>query len=178
MLAVYKIHLVSLCLGTALGSFIGLYFLRSVDNKILIKALGVLVILFAMNLLRKNPSIDRTISTWWGPVCGTMGGILGGLFGTSSPPMIWYLAKKLSDKETLRATMIGLFAVDFMWRLSIYAYSGLVTVEMMKLALSLSFALIAGTILGHRVQLKISEEKFLNIVVVLLCGSGMLLLFK
>ena len=92
--------------------------------------------------------------------------------------MIWYLATKLRNKDFLRATMIGLFAVDFIWRLTIYACAGLLTAEIMKLALFLSLPLITGTYLGHRVQLKISEERFLQIIVVLLSGSGILLFFK
>ncbi len=174
-----KLQLVPLIVGAAIGSMLGLYFLHSLENEVLKKSLGIVIIIFALNLLRKNKKkVARAISSWWGIVCGILGGTLGGAFGTSSPPMIWYLATRLRQKDVLRATMIGLFSVDFIWRLTIYACTGLLTAEMLKLAVFLSPALIAGTYLGHRVQLKISEQGFHQIVVVLLVASGLLCIYK
>lgn len=174
---IHKRTLLPMIAGAALGTLLGSHFLQTLGDVVLKRALGVFVILFALNYGREGRG-DRAgnLSANWGILAGVGGGTLGGLFGTSGPLFIAYLAYKLKEKEVLRASMIGMLAVDYAWRTTVFAVSGLLTVELLTFALYLAPALIFGTILGHKIHVRISEGQFRKIVAGTLLISGILLL--
>ena len=173
-----KTTLIPLLIGALLGSLVGAYFLYTFNNILLKRALGLVIILFALNMLvERRRRSERSVSATWGGLAGAAGGIFGGLFGTSGPPFVMYLAYKLKEKETLRASLIGLFAVDYAWRVGVFAVTGLLTAEILRFALILTPALVLGTVLGHRVQVHINERRFRQLVALILIISGGLLLF-
>jgi len=175
--AISKTTLVPLIIGTIIGSLLGTYILYSFANVFLKKILGVIIILFAISLLLEKRGITiKSVSSGWGLLAGAIGGVSGGLFGTSGPPFVMYLTYKLIQKDVLRASLIGLFAIDYTWRVGVYAMTGLLTMEIFKFALFLSPAFVLGTILGHKAHLKINETLFRRIVAVILIISGILLL--
>ena len=128
--AINKTILAPLIVGTVVGSLLGAYVLYSFANVSLKRALGVVIILFALHLwLGKQSSRIKPPSSSWGVIAGTVGGILGGLFGTSGPAFVMYLTDRLEKKDVLRASLIGLFAIDYTWRVGVYATTGLLTTE-------------------------------------------------
>jgi uncharacterized membrane protein YfcA len=173
-----KTTLLPLLMGALIGTTLGSAMLSLMADNLLKYALGVLVILFALNLLRGQAAVPRPIGNYWGGVAGGIGGFCGSLFGTNGPPFVIYLSYKLKEKETLRASLIGLFAVDGLWRFTLYAYNGLITPEMSGLALVLMPALCLGVILGHKIHLQIDETRFRQIVAGILIISGSLLLIS
>ena len=177
--SISKTTLIPLIIGTIIGSLMGAYILYSFANIYLKRALGVAIILFALNLLAgKTGNNIKPLPSGWGVLAGGIGGVLGGLFGTSGPAFVMYLAYKLKTKEVLRASLIGLFAIDYSWRVVVYATTGLLTMEILKFALLLTPALILGTILGHKIHFKINEDRFRQIVSAILLVSGIFLLFQ
>ena len=78
----------------------------------------------------------------------------------------------------LRASLIGLFAIDYTWRVAVYAATDLLTMEIINFALMLTPAFILGTILGHKIHFKINETRFRQVVAVILIISGILLLIR
>ena len=174
-----KVTLLPLIAGTIIGTVLGSYILYAFANDVLKWILGVAVILFALSLLReKNGSATGAISAKWGILAGAIGGIFGGMFGTSGPPFVMYLTYQLKQKEVLRASLIGLFAVDSTWRVGVFAATGLLTAEMFQLALLLTPALVLGTILGHKTHFRISETHFRQTIAFILIISGLLLLVR
>ncbi|MCB0210528.1 MAG: sulfite exporter TauE/SafE family protein [Anaerolineae bacterium] len=176
-----KITLVPLIAGTIVGTLLGTYILYAFTSLFLKWLLGIAVILFALNLLLERSSsttTSRPIASGWGLLAGAIGGIFGGLFGTSGPPFVMYLTHKLKQKDILRASLIGLFAIDDIWRVGVFAVTGLLTIEMFQLALLLTPALVLGTVLGHKTHLKISETHFRQAVAAILIVSGILLLIR
>jgi len=174
---IHKKTLLPMSVGAVLGTLLGTYFLRTLGDVLLKRILGTLIILFALYFWREDQG-ERTgnFSANWGILAGAGGGVLGGLFGTSGPPFVAYLAYKLKEKEVLRASLIGMFAVDYTWRTMIFAFSGLLTAELLTFALYLTPALICGTILGHRIHFRITVGPFRKIVAGILLISGILLL--
>ena len=174
-----KTTLIPLIMGTIIGSLLGAYILYSFANVLLKRMLGVGIILFALSvLLNETINSNNPVSSGWGLLAGAIGGIFGGLFGTSGPPFVMYLTYKLNQKEVLRASLIGLFAIDYSWRVAVYATAGLLTVEIFNLALMLTPAFVLGTIIGHQIHFKINETRFRQIVAVILIISGILLLIR
>ena len=172
--------LIPIIIGSMVGTLIGTYFLQTFAIEILRKLLGVVIVIFSLNLLRKQIKQTLEVPNIIGFFAGVTGGILGGVFGTSGPPFVLFLANKIKDKYTLRATFIGLFTVDFTWRIFIYFFSGLFTSEVIKYTLYLTPALILGTILGSLTFFKVSitEKRYKQLVAGLLILAGVLLILK
>lgn len=165
-----------LIIGAVVGSLLGAYILYAFANIFLKKTLAIAIILFAIHMLFGNPDRSvRPISSWWGVPAGAVGGVLGGLFGTSGPAFVMYLTYTLKTKEVFRASLIGLFAVDYSWRLCVYGAAGLLTMETVRMAMIFAPALILGTILGHKTHLQISPMRFKQTVASILILSGIFL---
>lgn len=168
--------IIPLIIGAVLGSLIGAFILYTFANIFLKKTLGIVIILFAIHML--VGSTDRPVKpipSWWGISAGAVGGVFGGLFGTSGPAFVMYLSYTLKTKEALRASLIGLFAVDYTWRLCLYGASGLLTMEIVRTALMFVPALFLGTILGHKIHFQISAIRFKQTVASVLILSGVFL---
>ncbi len=163
--------------GAVLGTLAGTYFLQALGDVILKKTLGVLTLLTGIHFFRagRGESV-RDLSSNWGVLAGAGGGILGGLFGASGPPFVAYLSYRLKEKDVLRASLIGLFAVDYIWRTAVFAHSGLLTAELLTFALYLAPVLILGTLLGQKIHLRVPEGHFRKFVAGVLVVSGILLL--
>lgn len=171
-----RANLLRLLAGAVPGSLVGVFLLASWANRYLEIILGIAVIGVGLFFLRNTPS-QAVLSSRWGLVAGVAGGLLGGMFGTSGPAYVAFLSSQALDKAAFRATLIVLFAVEYAWRLGLYAHQGLLDIQGLQLALSLLPALVAATLLGHFVHLRVGERAFRRWVAVFLLVSGCLCLF-
>ena len=169
-------NLMRLLGGAVPGSLVGVFLLASWANRPMEIILGAAVIGVGLVLLRKAPS-RAVMSSRWGLAAGFAGGLLGGMFGTSGPAYVAFLSTQALDKAAFRATLIVLFAVEYAWRLGLYARQGLLDIQGLQLALSLLPALVAATLLGHFVHLRVGETVFRRWVAVFLLASGALCFF-
>jgi uncharacterized membrane protein YfcA len=166
-----------LLVGLAVGTAIGTYFLVSFGNEALRRIFGAVVILFVLKILIwENQDIRKEIRSLWAPVSGFIGGCTGGMFGLDGPPLVLYLARRLSDRRIFRATLYGIFFVDACYRLILYTASGLVTWEVINFALYLTPFLLIGLFLGSRLHAKINENLFRKIIAVILLVTGSFLM--
>lgn len=170
-----KTELRRLLPGVVIGSLLGVYFLGSVVDQHLKFMLGVVIIVVALNMLRKTPR-SVTALRRWGLSAGIVGGVLGGLFGTSGPAYVAYLSSQTLEKEVFRATLIFIFAVEYSWRLTLYAWQGLLGYDELEFAFFLGPALILSTILGNFSHIRISEHLFRRLVAILMLVSGIICL--
>ncbi|MFH1336322.1 MAG: sulfite exporter TauE/SafE family protein, partial [Candidatus Zixiibacteriota bacterium] len=165
--------------GLVVGTAIGTYFLVSFGNEILKRIFSVLVILFALKILIwNNEGAKKQISKIWAPVSGFLGGCVGGMFGLNGPPIVLYLTHQLKEKQVFRATLYGVFFVDACYRLILYSFNRLITIEVIKFALYLTPFLLVGLILGSKLNTKIEESLFRKVIAVILIGTGVLLLIR
>lgn len=166
-----------LLLGLVIGTGLGTYFLVSFGDVALKRVFGGLIILFALRmLLWKNESAKKQVSRIWAPISGFLGGCVGGMFGLNGPPMILYLTHQLKDKPVFRATLYAVFFADACYRLILYSFSRLITVEIIKFALYLTPFLLIGLFLGSKLHAKIKESAFQKIVASILLATGIFLI--
>ena len=171
-----RANLLRLLGGAVPGSLVGVFLLASWTNRPMEIILGAAVIGVGLFFLRNTPS-RAVLSARWGLAAGLAGGLLGGMFGTSGPAYVAFLSSQALDKAAFRATLIVLFAVEYAWRLGLYAHQGLLDFQGLQLALSLLPALVAATLLGHFVHLRVGEKVFRRWAAVFLLVSGTLCLF-
>ena len=72
-----------------IGVPIGLFVLKSIDTSILVKALGIFIILFAIYSFI-SPQLKKNDSFVWPVFGGFFGSLIGTMFGTGGPFYVFY----------------------------------------------------------------------------------------
>lgn len=159
------------------GVVVALFVLTRSDGELLIHALGVFVILFAIYTL-SGYTPKQEHSRGWAVIAGTSGGIIGTLFGTGGPFYVTYFKARGLDKAAFRATFAMIFLLDGAARLAGYVGSGLFTLQFLAFAAAALPIMAVFLYLGGHVHTKLSQQAFQRAISALLIISGAMLLLK
>ena len=149
-------------LGTLVGSALAGY----VSAQIILGLIGLFVLFFGVNFILYDLPLppksfkSRFFKPWAG---GVIGGFTGGLVGISGPFVV-AVTRPLMDKTRFRRVMVAILLIGGALRLFVYSAVGLWNVEVVKLIVLASPALIIGLLIGFRTHVTIGERKF-NLVV-------------
>jgi len=168
--------------GCLLGIGIGLAFFKSLDSEMLARGFGALVIgygVYSLWAATRAPSrwhgAPRTVAT----VAGTLGGIVGTVFGNmaSLAFAVYFDALKI-NKERFRATMSAMMLMLSLVRgVGYYAVGEFEWQAVIVFALSLP-PMLLGIFIGDRVHANISDLAFKRMVCAVLIASGVPLMIK
>jgi hypothetical protein len=86
-----------------IGLILGTSILVYVPEKYLLYLLGIFLVCYSCWSLL-SPSVNKQIARGWAAPIGIIGGIFSATFGTGGVLFIVFLAGRIRDKETLRAT--------------------------------------------------------------------------
>ena len=161
---------------SVLGIVLAIWLLVNVDSRQLVLALGVFIVLYAIYSLAGLSLCAG--SRWWAIAAGSGGGIVGALFGTGGPFYVVYLKMRQLDKAPFRATIAMIFLFDGGARMAGYALSGLFTGQVLTLVAILFPVLLLAMYAGHHIHLRIAQQRFNQVISLLLLGSGAMLVFK
>ena len=162
---------------SAIGVVSGLYLFKTVDPVMLAHALGVFVLLYALySLLVKDG--DGSASTLWAVPAGSLGGLVGTLFGTGGPFYVVYLKHRGLPKTQFRATFATIFLMDGAGRLTGYMASGYFDRDWLILAAMALPTMALGLYMGGHIHTNISQRSFQVAVSLLLVVSGISLLLR
>ena len=162
-----------------LGVVVGATLLIRLSASFLLSALGCLVIVFGVRTLLA-PTGNTPISPAWAAPAGFTGGLFGGMFGSgAATPYMIYLTHRLRDKRKVRATFTGFAIFDYGFRIATFTATGLLLDRSLGVLLALSIPAAAlGQFAGDRVHHRISNERALQVIGVLLVASGLSLIAK
>jgi len=160
-----------------LGVAAALYLFKTVDALLLRKVLGGFVIAYGLySLLYAGPS--RQGARWWAIPAGSLGGLIGTLFGTGGPFYVIYLRLRGLDVTAFRATVATIFFIDGGARIVGYAASGFYTKQTM-IAFVLALPIMGVALYaGGKVHTSISARTFQRAIGLLLVASGLSLLLR
>lgn len=162
---------------TLLGVVLALFLFKTVDTHLLVKSLGVFILLFALyNLFSPKPK--RQGSRLWAVPAGTLGGLVGTLFGTGGPLYVIYLQLRQLDKTAFRATVATIFMIDGGIRVGGFFLSGFFSRETLLLAVIALPLMALAMYAGEHIHTNISQKTFHRAIGILLLGSGTALLLK
>ncbi|TDY00553.1 sulfite exporter TauE/SafE family protein [Thiohalophilus thiocyanatoxydans] len=163
---------------TILGVALALYLLKNLDRSTLSNALGGFVLLFALYSLI-GPTLNRhQCSARWSVAAGSLGGIVGTLFGTGGPLYVIYYQLRGLSKNTFRSTIATVFLIEGGIRLVGYAAAGLYHLEIL-FWITASLPLMAiGLYIGGHIHTSITQRQFQHAIGILLIISGVALLTK
>ncbi len=104
-------------------------------------------------------------------------GCMGGLSGITGPVLAWHLGRRYS-RHNFRDIMIPVLTASALIRVSVFAISGSVSIEIMTLVFLAIPGLCLGLWIGNKLFLKVSQKWFSRIVGSLISVSGIKLLEK
>jgi len=162
-----------------IGVITGALLLVRLPPQILLTGLGVLVVIFGIRTLLK-PAGEAPVSHWWSVPAGFTGGFFGSMFGSgAATPYMIYLTHRLSDKRKVRATFSGFAFFDYGFRLITFLFTGLLLQWALGIVLAIGVpAMAAGLYIGNRIHHRISNERALQVIGVMLVVSGVSLVVK
>jgi uncharacterized membrane protein YfcA len=157
------------------GSAAGAWMLFAVPVRTLMLALGVFVVLYALNGLRPKPAAQPASPrwAWW---YGTAGGVLSALFGAGGWVYSMYLVRRLQDPAQIRATQTAVLMFSSSIRVLLFLVAGrYFDLPLLLLVAGLLPAMVLGLYLGHRVTLNLDRARFMRVLygVLLLTGASL-----
>lgn len=158
------------------GISLAVWLLVNLDPQWLVRGLALFVVSYSVYTLLPIPELRG--SRWWAIPAGSLGGIVGALFGTGGPFYVIYLKLRGMDKGQFRASIVLIFLVDGGLRIIGYALSGLYTTNVILMLLILLPVLILAMLVGNHLHIKLNQLYFNRLISSLLLISGVMLLYK
>lgn len=162
----------------AVGMVAGVVLLVRVPERWLLMGLGAFVVTYAAWSLLSRV-VPRPVSSRWALPAGLIGGAFTALYGTGGPVYTIYLARRLSDKAQLRATIGVLIFSTALIRLVLFTGSGFYAqTGLLPLAFSLLPCAVIGYLLGTWLHVRMSTPRAVQAVWALLIFGGTSLLLR
>jgi uncharacterized membrane protein YfcA len=174
-----------LALAIVLGSLLGSLFLDAIPPEAFRHLLsGAICFLGLWFLLEKPGKRGRALLDTL-PARGGfadrgmtfLGGVCGGLFGISGPPIIWHFGRRFA-KRAFRQVLIPIFLAAAVSRVTAYTWLGILDRHTLWYVLLALPGLFAGVLLGNRIFVKISEGTFRRVIGVLLILAAIRIYLK
>lgn len=129
-----------------------------------------------LQLARRQPTKPSSPAAFY--LAGSLGGLLGGMFSTFGPPVIYLFYRQPWTITDIRATLFAVFTVTTLLRIGVVVVSGLPAVALGDYLIAGIPVVLITTWICKRVALPISAQTSRKVAYALLlgCGAGLLLL--
>jgi uncharacterized membrane protein YfcA len=160
-----------LILSSIAAAPVGTYLLLYVDANILKIGTGVLIVLFALALIRGFSIPVRNEKAAFIPV-GLTSGLLNGSISMSGPPVALFLSNQGADKQTFRANITAYGIILNVITVCTYIFTGLLNTQVVTYISWMIPAMVIGVLLGIWAVKRINEVTFKRMALWLIIISG------
>lgn len=160
-----------------IGMTLGVTLLVKAPERVLLLVLGIFVLSYSTWSLLSRARF-RPIAAGWSAPLGAAGGVFTALFGTGGPIYTIYLARRMEDKLTLRATISVLIFCSGLARLALFTGAGLYKDnDVLLLAGLLLPCALTGLYIGNRLHSRLPVHRVGQAVwgLLILAGAGLIL---
>lgn len=164
-----------LCLASIVGIPLGVYVLGAIDGRIITIILGIIVTGYALYALF-TPWLPQLHQPGWAYGFGFLGGVLGGAYNASGPPVIIYGTCRRWEPKRFKGNLQGYFILISLFTLTAHAVTGNLTAVVWQNYLWALPGIGLGLLLGRWVDGRLSPEKFRTGVLLLLVVLGIQLI--
>ncbi len=167
-----------LLIGTAIGVPLGVLALQ-VANPLTIKLiLGITLIAYSgWALFTTIEPRERHIPVAWAWLAGAASGVLGA-FNTGGPPAVVYTTLRNWDKDATKSTLQVVFLLTSVIQLVGFAWTGMLTSEVLIQNLVMLPAMVLGVVVGHFLYARIDELTFKRALLGVLLLVGIVYVHK
>lgn len=166
----------NLLLPAIAGIPLGVFLLSALESDIILTALGVLILSYALYTLFK-PNLPPLEHPGWAYVFGFLSGVMGGAFNITGPIIVVYAAFRQWPPNEFRSNLQGFFLITNIFILLSHAIDGNLNASFWQATLwalpGMAVAIILGIYLGNKINIK----RFRQLILVLLIVSGLRLIF-
>ncbi len=171
--AMFK-RILPLLVTGAMGVTVGSILLVLLDTSVLSTWLGVLTVIFVLtDRMRAKWQLPSNQERLLGPIAGFGTGVLNGISGISAPILVTYLYSLRLDKRHFVYMITLVFIVLNLAQSINFWLLGLFTPEIVFISLTYIIPIVLGTIVGTRLQEKVSQKFFNNLVLTALFLIGL-----
>ncbi len=169
--AIWRVVLASL-----VGIPFGIVGLRYLDERIVLIVLGVVITGYALYALLglRLPSMQGSL---WAYLVGFLGGMLGGAYNTSGPPVIVYADCNRWEPGEFKSNLQGYFIINSLVVMISHLFIGNLTREVWRLFVVSLPAIGLGLLAGMTLDRWVKPALFRRIVQILLILMGLRLIF-
>lgn len=159
-----------------LFSFVAVSMLKMIDNALLKKVLGVILIMVSLYFIFLKQHIKPRATKPAQYCLGGMSGLLGGFCGMQGPPAVLYFLAACPTKEQYIALTQAYFLIGNLAMTVFRGSNGMLTGTVAQAFGFGLFAVVVGTWLGGKVFNRISRQTLQHIVYVYIGASGIVAL--
>lgn len=134
--------------------------------------LGVVIIVSSLQLARKPDPLAKHSSDGSFLFFGGIAGLMGGMFSTAGPPLVYHFYRQPMPLAVVRETLVTVFALNAVFRIALVAGSGNLPVGSNLTGLFAVPVVMGATYAARRWPPPISPATMRKIVFVLLFLSG------
>lgn len=170
-----------ICAGLVPGVAVGLELLQYLGHAFpgMLRGLLGMVILTAGVILTLKPHPWKTLSrSPWSLAVGLLGGVLGGLFSTGGPPIVFYVYRQPLAIPAIRSTLLAIFVISTLARILFLALRGELTWDMLWMGLLALPVILVTAQLGARLTSRVPALLMRRIAFGLLVVLGVSLLLR
>lgn len=172
-----KYWLINIC--SVAGTVVGAQILFLVDPDILITFLGMVVIVYvAINVTRFRIRISDRAAPWAAPPLGILSGLLTGTTGSVGIPIALYLQARDVDKESFLRAIALTFLISASMLVLALVEKGAISQENALISAASLVPAFAGMMIGQRLRVYLSEDRFRIFVFVFLVIAAVNLIRK
>ncbi len=135
--------------------------------------LGIALIVLSLWFLFFSKKVKVSDNVPTGLACGTLSGVMSGLFAMGGPPVVvYFLATAKNNNNEYIATIQTFFLITNLWGFGVKAVKGYVTTLVLVLSAFGLLGILLGNYLGEKVYKKLSPEMLRKIVYIFMAVSG------
>ena len=159
---------------------LGLALLAAMDSDmpgVLRQLLGVVILAAGMLLMLRPHPRSRTSGRLSTLLFGTLGGVLGGLFSTAGPPVVFHFYRQPWTISAIRSTLLAVFVLSTVARIIWQSARGELHWPMVETALYCTVPVLLAAQWGARIAPRIAPLHMRRLAFALLAvtGAGLLL---
>ena len=165
-----------IALAAVVGTPLGVIFLTRVDENVALAVLGLVIAGYALYALLglKMPRLENSI---WAYLAGLLGGMLGGAYNTSGPPVIVFADCRRWPPDVFKGNLQGYFIIVSLAVAASHALNGNFTPQVWNMFFWTLPFLAVGIVAGLSLDRWLNPVLFRKVVLVLLVLMGIRLIF-
>jgi uncharacterized membrane protein YfcA len=171
-------ELLTLIPFTLVGLTLGVTLLVRLPRNATVLALGLFVCVYALYVMLGRRTARRLSRVWAAPA-GTLGGIVGALFGMGGPPYVVYITGRIPDPAVQRATISQMVILNVGLRVVAFALAGLLLSSALWIAVMLLLPVAwAGVWVGNRAHGSVTPAMMARMIGAALFLTGAALIVR
>lgn len=165
-----------LSLASLVGTPLGVWGLSALDERVVLGLLGIVLVSYSLYCLL-GPKLPQIRNVNLAFPFGFVAGVLSGAYNTGGPPAVIYGNGRNWEPAEFKGNLQAFFMINSLMVSPSHLLHGNYAEEVLRLFLVALPFMIAGMLVGSRMDRYLDPARFRKVVLVVLVGLGLSLIF-